>query len=223
MSTAEAPARRAPSLRRKVAIKFAASMRWLHIYLSMFGLLAMLLFSVTGLTLNHPDWFGAGLGTSRSIEGRMETAWLVGDPSAEAVEDADPADLLRKLEIVEHLRARYKIRGAVSSFTADDREASVSFKGPGYSADAFIDRRSGDYTLSESSLGLVAVLNDLHKGRDTGAAWSWVIDISAVLMTLISLTGLVLLFYLKRRRIPGVVVGLVGAAVVAGVALLFVP
>jgi hypothetical protein len=33
-------------------------MRWLHIYLSMFGLAAVLFFSVTGLTLNHPDWFG---------------------------------------------------------------------------------------------------------------------------------------------------------------------
>jgi hypothetical protein len=212
-----------PTLRRKIAVKFAASMRWLHIYMSMFGLLAMLLFSVTGLTLNHPDWFGAGLEASRSAEGRMDTAWLVGDPGEADDPEADPADSLRKLEIVEHLRAEHKIRGAVGSFTADDREASVSFKGPGYSADAFIDRRSGEYTLSETSLGFVAVLNDLHKGRDTGAAWAWVIDASAVLMALISLTGLVLLFYLKRRRIPGVVVGLVGGAVVVAVAMLLVP
>ena len=30
-------------------------MRWLHIYLSMFGLAAVLFFSVTGITLNHPN------------------------------------------------------------------------------------------------------------------------------------------------------------------------
>ena len=60
--------------------------------------------------------------------------------------------------------------------------------------------QTGHYRLTESSHGLVAVLNDLHKGRDTGTAWSVVIDVSAVLMTFISLTGLVLLLYLKRRR-----------------------
>ena len=36
---------------------FAFWSRWLHIYTSMFGLAAILFFSVTGLTLNHPDWF----------------------------------------------------------------------------------------------------------------------------------------------------------------------
>ena len=36
------------------------------------------------------------------------------------------------------------------------------------------------------------------------------IDISAALMTLISLTGLVLLFYLKLRRVRGLIVALVG-------------
>ena len=40
-------------------------------------------------------------------------------------------------------------------------------------------------------MGFFAVLNDLHKGRDTGSAWARVIDLSAVLMTLVSLTGAV--------------------------------
>ena len=35
-------------------------MRWLHIYLSMFSLAVVLFFSVTGITLNHPDWFFGG-------------------------------------------------------------------------------------------------------------------------------------------------------------------
>ena len=45
------------SPRRAAGLRFAAFARWLHIYLSMFGLAAVLFFSVTGLTLNHPDWF----------------------------------------------------------------------------------------------------------------------------------------------------------------------
>ena len=31
-------------------------MRWFHTYVSMLGLGSLLFFSVTGLTLNHPDW-----------------------------------------------------------------------------------------------------------------------------------------------------------------------
>jgi hypothetical protein len=49
------------------------------------------------------------------------------------------------------------------------------------------------------------------------------IDASAVLMTLISLTGLVLLFYLKLRRVPGLVVTVIGTVAVAAVYLLWVP
>jgi uncharacterized protein len=91
----------------------------------------------------------------------------------------------------------------------------VTFKGPGYSADAFIDRATGRYDLSESYHGVIAVINDLHKGRDTGKVWSVLIDLSALLMTLVSLTGLILLFYIKRRRISGLVIALVGTVVVA--------
>jgi hypothetical protein len=38
-------------------------------------------------------------------------------------------------------------------------------------------------------MGFFAVLNDLHKGRDTGKAWGWMNDLSAVLMTLVSRPG----------------------------------
>ena len=43
--------------RRRLAIRVAKIVRWLHIYVSMFGLAAVLFFSATGVTLNHPDWF----------------------------------------------------------------------------------------------------------------------------------------------------------------------
>ena len=70
---------------------------------------------------------------------------------------------------------------------------TVSFAGPGYSADVFIDRADGRYELTETRTGIWGVMNDLHKGRDTGGAWRWLIDASAVLMILISLTGLFML------------------------------
>lgn len=206
--------------RRKLSVRVASAARWLHIYLSMAGLFVLLFFSATGVTLNHPDWFAAGAERTSEAEGELDPGW-VKTPAT-----PDPDDPLRgvaKLEVVEHLRRAHGVRGALAGFTADERECVVTFKGPGYSADAFVDRESGKYRLTQTSHGLIAVINDLHKGRDTGAAWSVVIDVSAVLMIVASLTGLVLLFYIKRRRIPGLFTALAGTAAVVAVVLYLVP
>jgi hypothetical protein len=189
------------SLGRRLRIHTAALLLWLHIYLSMLGLAAILFFSVTGLTLNHPDWFSAGGEVTTQAEGEMDAAWL-------------GAGGVDRLAVVEFLRAEHGVRGAVADFRADDPEVSVTFRGPGYSADAFIDRASGHYTLSQSAHGLVAIINDLHKGRDTGRGWSVVIDVSAIVMTIVSLTGLALLFFLRLRRVAGLIVMLVGTIAV---------
>lgn len=178
----------------------------------MFGLATVLFFGVTGLTLNHPDWFFANVETRSDVEGQMDAGLL--NRSVEGVSPGDdPSLLVDKLAVVEHLRAKHHLTGSVSEFRVDDVECLVSLKGPGYSADAFIDRALGEYELSEVRYGVVAVLNDLHKGRDTGFVWSIVIDVSAVLLTVISLTGLVLIFYLKLRRKPGIVVAVIGTVV----------
>ena len=50
-----------PAKRKAKRSSFAAWMRWLHIYLSMLGFTALIFFSVTGITLNHADWFFADL------------------------------------------------------------------------------------------------------------------------------------------------------------------
>jgi hypothetical protein len=219
----QAPAK-GRSLRRRLGIKLAALTLWLHIYVSMFGLAAVLFFSVTGITLNHPDWFFAKAKSSDQAEGAIDRSWLHREASSSSSGDeADPERQVDKLRVVEYLRATHGVRGTLAEFRVDEAECTVSFKGPGYDADAFIDRDTGRYQLTQSHQGFIAVINDLHKGRDTGKAWSVVIDVSAVVMTVISLTGLILLFYLKLRRVAGVVVILVGSAALAAAYLLWVP
>ncbi len=201
-------------------------MRWLHIYLSMFGLAVTVFFGATGLTLNHPDWFFGEAGRTVSDEGTIDPAWLHREPSSTdrtAKPVADPDGEVARLEIVEHLRQAHGLKGALAEFRVDEYECLVAFKGPGYAADAFIDRATGHYELTQSLHGIIAIINDLHKGRDTGPAWSVVIDISAILMVVIAFSGLILLFYLKLRRVPGLVVALIGAAVVAAVVVFGVP
>jgi hypothetical protein len=176
----------------------------------MFSFAALLFFSITGITLNHTSWI-EGRQKVEQIEGDLNVAWVSADSSG--------AD---ELMIVEHFRNKYNIRAKVSDFTTEETECSVSFKGPGYTADGFIDRSTGHYQLTITKSGIIAMMNDLHKGRDTGSAWSWFIDVSAVLMILVSLTGFLMIFFLKKKRFSGLVITVVGAMIIIFVYYLFV-
>jgi uncharacterized protein len=216
METNIQPARvseRIASKRRFVWKKRSAALsRWLHLYLSMVCFLVVLFFAVTGLTLNHTEWFD-GKQVEKKYEGSLPAAW---------VNNQDTSSI-KKMEIVEFIRKNYGIKGYVSDFFIEEEQCSVSFKGPGYSADAFINRKDGSLQLTELRMGVFAVLNDLHKGRDSGKGWAWLIDASAVLLTLVSLTGLLMLLFLKKRRLSGLIITLVGGAICYLVYLLWVP
>ncbi|NQX31490.1 PepSY-associated TM helix domain-containing protein [Pedobacter boryungensis] len=173
----------------------------------------VLFFSATGLTLNHPTWFGGDKQVNVKNKGVLNVKW-VNNPDTNKI---------AKLEIVEFLRKTYNVKGYVSEFRIDDSEVSVSLKGPAYSADAFIDRETGKYELSEIKMGVVAVMNDLHKGRDSGSGWGWIIDISAVFLILVSLSGLILLCFIKKRRVAGFITGIVGLIICYLIYVIFVP
>jgi uncharacterized protein len=177
----------------------AALFRWLHIYLSMLSFGLVFFFALTGLTLNHADKFGDQTHTKQD-SGKLEPGW---------VKTPDTTKIAR-LDIVEYFRNKYGIRAALSDFRIDDSQIGVSFKGPGFAADAFINRVDGAYQLTRTSAGFVGLINDLHKGRDTGPVWSALIDVAAILLTLVSLTGIVLLLYLKKKRLSGLLVVALG-------------
>jgi hypothetical protein len=86
-----------------------------------------------------------------------------------------------------------------------------------------IDRSSGAYDVTETHAGMVAILNDLHKGRDTGRVWSRIIDVSAGLMTAVSLSGLILIFYLHKRRLPGLLMLALGGLLAYVIYAIWVP
>jgi hypothetical protein len=183
-------------LRRTVAV----TARWLHIYLSMASFAVVFFFAATGLTLNHPDWFASHIKTEQR-HGRIDKAMLrTGGTGA--------AD---KLGLVEMFRNREHIHGAASDFRVDDAQISISFRAPGYTADVFIDRDTGKYDFTEVRNGFIAVVNDLHKGRDAGKVWSTVIDVSAVLLVLVSVTGLVLIWFVHKRRGSGLLLAAIAA------------
>ena len=187
----------------------AAWSRWIHIYLSMFGLAVILFFSITGLTLNHPDWFFEEQ-TVQSA-GKMRVHWLDNGTTAPADWDEyDHSHAVSKLEIAEYLRSEHRLQGGVTDFLAFEDECEVTFQGPGYAAIARIDRDTGRYTVDVTTNDFVTVMNDLHKGRHTGTAWSWIIDVSAIIGTLVAVSGFILIFFLRLRRRAGILTAAFG-------------
>jgi hypothetical protein len=200
---------------RPLRLKIASWLRWLHTYLSMFSLMIILFFSATGVTLNHPDWFAGKGPVEKQVKGKLPAEWL-------AAGNADNTKVSR-LEIVEYLRKENSVKGAMEEFRVDETECMVSFKAPSYSADAFIDRTTGTYQLTTMEEGAVAYLNDLHKGRHSGGVWPVLIDLSGIFLSVISLTGLGLIFYLKKIRTAALLTAVAGLIVLILIAKFLVP
>jgi hypothetical protein len=178
--------------------------RTLHLYLSLLAFLTLLFFAVTGLTLNHPEWFGEG--TPRKLSGTLPHAPYL---------DGDRPDWLH---LAEDLRA-LGLRGQVADHGESGELTWLSFRAPGYAADAEVDPKTGAYRLVVTDHGLVAVLNDLHKGRDTPGSWKAFLDISALFLALVSLTGLLLGVILPRTRKAALLALALGTGGFLGLAL----
>ena len=190
---------------RPLRLRIHTLLRWLHIYTSMASLMVVLFFAATGITLNHPDWL-AGEST-RELTGRLPANWK----TEKGVD---------WLVVDEYLRSTQGVHGTLSDHSADDAQASLTFKAPGYGADCFIKIDDGSYRMTVSYQGAIGVLNDLHRGRDAGRSWAWLIDVSGFFLTFLSLTGLGLLWYLKKVRLKGLATLVAGAVLLVALAKL---
>jgi len=219
--------------KRRWSSRLAAAIRWIHIYISMLGFAALMFFGFTGLTLNHPTWLGAADVSITDLQGELPRELLpeisAGDldsESADGVRDDaadDSSGGIDKLAIAEWFRREHHLSGSVSEFSVDEFELFIVYKGPAYSVDVFVDRGTRKYSLTETRSGMMAALNDLHKGRDSGAEWSVLIDVSAVITLAMSVSGLALVVYIRRRRATGIVTAVVGTIAMVVVWVLWVP
>lgn len=174
----------------------------------MLGLLGILFFSVTGLMLNHEEWFG------------------LAEPGVRKIEGALPLELLKerdKLAVVEKLRRDFGAAGAVDSFEIQDDEITVVFKGPARRVQATIDRRQGKVQILFEMRNAAARLTELHRGVEAGAAWRWVIDVVAGVQIISALTGVLLWCLVPRWRPLGIAALLVCAVSCGLVYVLLVP
>jgi hypothetical protein len=200
---------------RKRAFWLRHLYRW-HWISSAACLVGMLLFTLTGITLNHAAHIEARPHvTSREAQLPDE---LVAELVPDAATKRGPVPPRVRGWIAATLGVDVGERGAEWS----NDEVYVSLPRPGGDAWLTIARDDGEVRYERTDRGVIAYLNELHKGRHTGLAWSWFIDAFAVATLVFCVTGLFLLhLHAGRRPITWPMVG-VGLAIPLGLAILFI-
>jgi len=182
-------------------------------------LLGMLLFAITGITLNN-----AGSIESKPVVATREGT-LPDDLRAALQPKAEEGDRRQAplpAALSAWLDAQFKIRSAGRDAEWSRDEVYLSMPRPGGDAWVRIDRDSGEAEYESTDRGWVSYLNDLHKGRHAGTVWSWFLDVFSVAALIFSITGLFILKLHATNR-PGTwpIVGL-GVVIPLLLAMLFV-
>ena len=204
--------RRAQRKARAWWLKQFHTWHWISAAVSLIG---MLLFAVTGLTLNHAGSIDASpVVTSRAAQLPPSLLRIVQAPHA--------ADAVLPKAVTDDLDRAIGLDASGKAGEWSDDEVYVALPRPGGDAWLSIDRATGKVSAEITDRGWVSYLNDLHKGRNAGAVWFWFIDLFAVACIVFTLTGLLLLqIHARHRRLTWPLVAL-GLAVPVVIAILFI-
>jgi hypothetical protein len=182
--------------RRAFWLKHLHQWHWLSAAMCLVGLV---LFSLTGFTLNHAGAIGASPEVStRSValppDLMVDLKRLVG---GEIPSQAPLPDVVESW-----LQETFSISSKSAPIEWSEEEIYVSLPRPGGDAWLSIDLISGEATHELTDRGWISYLNDLHKGRNAGPAWSLFIDVFAFATLIFAITGLLLLKMHSKHR-PG--------------------
>jgi hypothetical protein len=191
------------SERKKRRVNWLRQLYQWHWISSGICLIGMVLFALTGLTLNHAGQIEARpvvVGKDGTLPPALVARLKDKPPVSKEPIPQDVRDWLSSTLGV-------SVSGRDTEWSA--REIYVALPRPGGDAWLAIDRDDGSVRYESTDRGWIAYLNDLHKGRHTGPAWSWFIDIFAVACFVFSATGLLLLqLHAGKRPATWPVVGM---------------
>jgi hypothetical protein len=182
-----------PGARRAVWLRHLHQWHWIS---SAICLMAMLLFSFTGFTLNHAAQIESRPNVTRlkatlpvALQKQLE-AFATGHPGARLPLPAELADWAEQ-------RFPVQVRGVRAEWSEED--AYVALPRPG--GDAWLRMGvDGQAEYEKTDRGWISWLNDMHKGRNTGTVWSWFIDIFAIACLVFCITGFLILKYHAANR-----------------------
>ena len=198
--------------RRAALMRQMVKWHWISAAICLVG---MLLFAITGITLNHAGAIEAKPNTVEA-EGQLPAELLSVAKAAQAEQGALPDPI--RVWLAKDMGVKAP-KAAAIEWT--DEEAYVSLPRPGGDGWVTFDVGTGAVVHESTSRGPVAYLNDLHKGRNAGAVWSLFLDVFAIGCVIFCITGLVLLqLHSKARKITWPLVGL-GLAVPLILVLIF--
>ena len=190
------------------------TLRQWHWISSALCLAGMLLFAVTGITLNHANQISA-----KPLIVTLDTALpkpLLVELQLAATQQQLPSSVHNWLE--------QQLKQSINPTHAEwsSSELYLALPRPGGDGWFSIDLDSGELLYESTDRGWIAYFNDLHKGRNSGAAWSWFIDIFAGICVLFSFTGLWLLTRQTKMRPSTWPVTLAGLVIPLLIMLLFI-
>ncbi|MEA5667458.1 PepSY-associated TM helix domain-containing protein [Stenotrophomonas sp. MH1] len=165
-------------------------------------LIGMLLFSITGITLNHAS----------KIEAKPQVQNLqleLPAPVLKALGTREDGNAPLPARVSDWLSARLDVSIGQRPAEWSPEEIYLSMPGPGADAWLSIDRQTGAVEFEKTRRGWVSYFNDLHKGRNAGPGWGWFLDLFAVACLVFCITGLFLLhLHARQRRMTWPLVGL---------------
>lgn len=204
------------SPRRAYWLKTMHQWHWIS---SAVCLLGILLFSVTGITLNHAEQ----IDTKARITNRTTILPLpLQTELRQAAEKIGEAEAPLPAVIRNWLADSWSLRVTDDPAEWSLNEVYLGQPRPGGDAWVRIGLSDGEVEYELTDRGWISWLNDLHKGRHTGKVWYWFIDILAVACLFFAITGLVILqLHAKNRPSTWPIVAL-GLLIPTLIALLFI-
>lgn len=196
---------------------------WISSALCLVGMLA---FAITGITLNH----AGAIDAHPTVVSRTATAPAeVLKGTAEAAErilaghkGSSPARQPLPPALAGWVRGAWGVEAGERLAEWSRDEVYLSLPRPGGDAWVRVALDDGSAEYESTDRGWVSYFNDLHKGRNTGPAWSWFIDIFAVAALVFCITGLLILkMHAAKRALTWPVVGM-GLVLPALLALLLI-
>ena len=182
-----------PGVRRALWLRQLHQWHWIS---SALCLMTMLLFSITGFTLNHAAQIEA-----KPVVTRLKAQLPPGlqRQLAGFAAGHEDARLPLPAELADWAEHNFPVQVRAVRAEWSDEDVYVALPRPG--GDAWLRIGvDGKAEYEKTDRGWISWLNDMHKGRSAGPAWGWFIDVFAASCLVFCVTGFLILKYHAANR-----------------------